>query len=83
MARVTAEEIKQINELYLIYHTYSDVAKKVGRAPTTVKKYIDPNYSKPKEDFELNEINWEKLKKASPIKLTSELCILRKEEVRG
>ena len=42
--RITNEEIKKINELYAQYHNYSKVAREVGVAPTTVKKYIIPNY---------------------------------------
>ena len=56
--RVTESEIKQINELYLQYGTYAAVAREVGRAPSTVKKYIDPNYQstipKVKEDKEID-----------------------------
>ena len=46
MARtvVTQDMIKQINELYLKIKTYSGVAREVGIAPTTVKKYIISNY---------------------------------------
>lgn len=45
MARtITQEQIIEINELYCKIGTYSGVAKKVGCAPTTVKKYIIPNY---------------------------------------
>jgi len=39
------DEIKiQINNLYLKHGTYSAVAKEIGCAPTTVKKYIIPDY---------------------------------------
>lgn len=46
MARtVITEETKiQINELYLQIGTYSGVAKKIGCAPSTVKKYIIPGF---------------------------------------
>ena len=46
MARtVIDEETKiKINELYLKIGTYSGVAKEIGCAPTTVKKYIIPNF---------------------------------------
>ena len=59
--KVTPEEIKKMNELYLIYNTYTGVAKEVGRAPSTVKRYIDPNYLEKKEKAAkpLKEINWE------------------------
>ena len=58
--KVTPEEIKRMNELYLTLHTYSGVAKEVGRAPSTVKRYIDPDYLKKKEKASkpLEEIDW-------------------------
>ena len=56
MGRVTESEIKRMNELYLIYHTYSAVAKEVGRSPGTVKRYIDPNFTI--EEVELKPIDW-------------------------
>ena len=64
MARVIQEEIKEMNELYLQYKTYSAVAREVGRAPSTVKRYIDPNYKHEEEIIELKPINWEELNKA-------------------
>lgn len=66
MAKVTNDEIIKMNELYLIYHTYSAVAKEVGRAPSTVKRYIDPNYVHVDEIEELKPINWKELE-AAPI----------------
>jgi predicted transcriptional regulator len=41
---ITQDEIIQMNELYLQLGTYSGVAKVVGRAPSTVKKYIQKDY---------------------------------------
>lgn len=67
MARVTQEEIKEMNELYLQYKTYSAVAREIGRAPSTVKKYIDPNYQHKEEVIELKPIDWEKLFNAPAI----------------
>lgn len=61
MAKVTNSEIKLMNELYLQYHTYSAVARAVGRAPSTVKRYIDPNYKHEEEIKELKPINWDSL----------------------
>lgn len=46
MARKVTEEDKiLINELYLKYGTYAEVARQTGFAPTTVKKYIIPNFT--------------------------------------
>ena len=42
--RITEEEKKRINELYIIYHNYSEVARQVGCAPSTVKKYVIKDY---------------------------------------
>lgn len=67
MARVTESEIKQMNELYLQYRTYSAVAREVGRAPSTVKRYIDPNYQTEKQPKELKPINWDALLAAKVI----------------
>ena len=72
--KVAPEEIKRMNELYLIYNTYAGVAKEVGRAPSTVKRYIDPNYLEKKERAAapLKEINWDSfIKKATDKKFTS------------
>lgn len=38
--RVTEEDIKQMNEVYLLCGTYSGVAKATGWSASTVKKYI-------------------------------------------
>ncbi len=42
--RVTQDEIVIMNELYLEKGTYAAVAREVGFSPSTVKKYIIPNY---------------------------------------
>lgn len=42
--KVTHEDIVKMNELYLEIKTYAGVARVVGFSPTTVKKYIDPNF---------------------------------------
>lgn len=46
MARVkiTQEIIIKINDLYLEKGTYAAVAREVGISPSTVKKYILPDY---------------------------------------
>lgn len=41
---ITNEQKKQINELYCKLGTYAGVARELGIAPTTVKKYIVPDY---------------------------------------
>lgn len=67
MGRVTEQEIKEINELYAVYKSYTRVAQEVGRAASTVKRYVDPNYVVEKK--ELRPVDWGKLKAAPPIDL--------------
>lgn len=49
--RVTKDDVIKINELYLKYKTYAAVARETGFAPSTVKKYIDPNFTLPKKEI--------------------------------
>lgn len=48
MARkiITPKLIEEMNELYLVIQTYAGVSRELGGspAPSTVKKYIIPNY---------------------------------------
>lgn len=46
--RITPEDIIKLNEAYLLCGTYTGAAKAIGCAPSTAKKYIDPNF-KPAE----------------------------------
>lgn len=48
--RVTQEMIVRMNDLYLELKTYAAVARKIGVSPTTVKRYINPNYKRVKDD---------------------------------
>ena len=43
--RVTSEDIININEWYLEIKTYAGVARELGFSPSTIKKYVDPQYS--------------------------------------
>lgn len=65
--RVSQDEIIKMNELYLEYGTYAAVAREVGRAPSTVKRYIDPDYESQLFPEKLLPINWEKLEKCRTI----------------
>lgn len=47
--RVTQEMIVRMNDLYLELKTYAAVARKIGVSPTTVKRYINPNYKRVKD----------------------------------
>ena len=71
MSKVTEEEKIQMNKLYLVYGTYSAVAKEVGRAPSTVKRYIDPNFKLNEEPLEEKTINWDSLLRAPALNLES------------
>lgn len=42
--RITDEDKIKINELYLKFKTYAEVARQTGFAASTVKKYVIPNY---------------------------------------
>lgn len=60
--KVTQEMIVKMNDLYLEIKTYSGVARVVGVAPSTVKKYINPDYQKveiKKKEIEEREINFD------------------------
>lgn len=42
--KVTNADKVLMNELYLKYKTYAEVARQTGFSPSTVKKYIVPNF---------------------------------------
>ena len=46
MARkITIDDIHKINELYYKYHNYAEVARQTGFSASTVRSYVDHNYS--------------------------------------
>lgn len=47
--KVTPEIIEQINELYLELGVKAQVARKLGLSPSTVSKYIIPDYGDRKQ----------------------------------
>ena len=53
--RITDEQIEQINKVYLDCGTYSGTAKIVGVSPSSVKKYIIPDYSE--EPIIISKVN--------------------------
>ena len=55
MKRVGPEDIIIINEAYLAAGTYSGAAAATGWSPSTVKKYIIPNY-KSEQKIEVDNI---------------------------
>lgn len=60
--KVTEDMIIRMNELYIELKTYAAVSRIIGVSPTTVKKYINPNFSKVTENkriIEEREINFD------------------------
>lgn len=55
-SKVTQEDIINMNELYLKYKTYAEVARQTGFSPSTVKKYIVPNFVS-QEKLEIKKFN--------------------------
>ena len=88
MARkVTAEDIKQFNELYQKYKTYAEVARQTGWSASTVSKYIDKNYVMPTAAI-LVHFDMTTMPEFSPemfkgIENYGELCELSDEEKEG
>ena len=82
---VTQEMAKEINELYLQIGTYAGVARKIGIAPTTVKKYIIPGYTSEKK---IKKIIFAKSKLSEEIDYSlfkinanwGDLCVLSDDE---
>lgn len=54
MTRITQDDIIRMNTLYLKIKTYAGVARETGFSPTTVKKYIIPNF-KPMEEVKVKK----------------------------
>lgn len=54
--RITEEDKININELYLKYKTYAEVARQTGFSPSTVKKYVIPNYIS-KDSLQITKFN--------------------------
>jgi len=86
MARIKVDNdiIKQMNELYLKHKTYSGVAKEIGCAPSTVKKYIIEGYTSEttlsKKIFKQEDLPEFSNEMFKGVKNFGELCALSKEE---
>lgn len=61
--RITEEDKININELYLKYKTYAEVARQTGFSPSTVKKYVIPNYIS-KDSLQITKFNESDVAKA-------------------
>lgn len=83
--RLTEEDKIRINELYIKYGTYAEVARQTGFSPATVRKYIIPNFT-PKSEISKRIFTTEEI--PLNIDLTpfiksdnlGEFCVLSKEE---
>ena len=88
MARLimTQEKIIEVNELYLQIKTYAGVSRALGGSPSpsTVKKYIIPNYQSQKnievQKFKKDSISKDFVADNFLIENWGELCILSNEE---
>jgi len=69
--KVQQEDILNMNNLYLEYHTYAEVARQTGFSPSTVKKYIIPNYI-PVDKTNIIKFNKEIPKETLPLPSTPE-----------
>ena len=43
-SRVTADDIKKMNQLYFKYKSYAETARQTGFSASTVSKYVDKNW---------------------------------------
>lgn len=84
--KITDADKININELYLKYKTYAEVARQTGFAASTVKKYVIPNY------ISMNDLKIEKFDKEIPTTYPElpknqgewvQLLTLSKEEWKG
>lgn len=88
--RVEQDDIIRINELYLKFHTYAEVARQTGFSPSTVKKYVVADFTAP-ETAEKKIFSQEMIPKNVDLSLLKNkndwgnACILRaneEEEIR-
>ena len=87
---INDELIIKMNELYLQIKTYAGVSRALGGtpAPSTVKKYIIPNYSSTK-NIKTEKVGWTDVPKVKDINLTykdfgdlCELSLLENQEIQ-
>ena len=90
MARtITNEQIIEMNELYLKIKTYAGVSRAMGGSPspTTVKKYIIPNYiskeNKKLKVFHKDELPEFAIEVFNGVDNWGDLCLLSESERSG
>lgn len=78
MARTVIDQnkIKEINILYIKYKTYAAVARELGIAASTVKKYIIPNFTLDVSKIEFNS----PIPEPKRIEYSEKICDLTEEE---
>ena len=54
--KITQEDKIRINELYLKYRTYAEVARQTGFSASTIKKYVIPNFI-PQDKLEIKRFD--------------------------
>lgn len=69
--KATADNIKLVNDKYYQLKTYSAVARELGIAPSTVKKYVIPNYL-PEEEITILPLQEDTLQRVENYLLTKE-----------
>ena len=81
--KITNDQKIQMNILYKKLKTYSAVAREIGCSPSTVKRYIIPDFISPEE----NKTNIIQIKELPPIDINifkeksfGDLCILSDKE---
>lgn len=82
--RVSQKDIIQINSLYKELKTYAAVSRQTGFAPSTVKKYVDPNWQ-PLNEIEVVKFTKDDLPDFTTdifrgVKNFGDLCVLSEEE---
>lgn len=86
--KVTANDIKQFNELYYELKSYAEVARRTGWSASTVSKYIDKNY-KPVVVENIKRFNMNtdmpdfSTEMFEGIENWGDLCILTESEEKG
>lgn len=78
MARTVIDQnkIKEINILYVKYKTYAAVARELGIAASTVKKYIIPNFT-----LDVNKVEFNlPILEPKRIEYSEKMCDLTEEE---
>lgn len=84
-SKITNEDIIRMNDLYLQYHTYAEVARQTGFSPSTVRKYIQKDWvplnDRPRIIFDPNNLPDEPdLSIFNGVENFGDLCVLSPEE---